>query len=113
MSDRAYSVQAGASGTATVNISPDKSGVQWAIAQLSSECIPSRVTQQVTVRKNGNYYTSSAVLPSTASGTPALLLQATDTLAVTFTGCTAGDNCIVTIFYTESPWGSVPRVDVV
>lgn len=113
MSDQSYSVQAGAAGTATVRISPSKSGIQWAIAQISVECIPARVTQQVTMRKNGNYYTSSAVMPSVASGTPAMLLQATDTLTADFLGCTAGDSCIVTIYYTESQWGTVPRVDVV
>jgi hypothetical protein len=113
MSDQTYSVQAGAAGTATARISPTKSGIQWAIAQISIECIPSRTTQQVTVRKNGNYYTSSAVLPSVASGTPAMLLQANDMVTADFIGCTAGDSCIVTISYNESPWGTVPRVDVV
>lgn len=107
------SAQAAADGTATVNISPSKSGIQWAVAQITAECKPSRNTQQVTVRVNGNYYTSSAVLPSTASGAPAQMLQATDTMSFAFSGCTAGDSCIVTIYYTESPWGTTPRVDVV
>lgn len=107
------SAQASAAGTATVNISPDKSGIQWAVAQISVECRPSRVTQQVTTRLNGNYYTSSAVLPSVASGSPAQLLQAIDVLSFEFIGCTVGDSCIVTISYTESPWGTIPRVDVV
>lgn len=107
------SAQAGAAGTATVNISPDKSGIQWAVAQISVECRPSRVTQQVTTRFNGNYYSSSAVLPSVASGAPAQMLQAVDILSFDFIGCTAGDSCIVSIYYTESQWGTMPRVDVV
>ncbi len=107
------SVQANVAGLATVSFSPDKSGIQWAVAQISAECRPSRVTQQVTTRLNGNYYTSSAVLPSVASGAPAQLLQAIDILSFDFIGCTAGDNCIVTLSYTESPWGTIPRVDVV
>lgn len=107
------SSQAGAAGTATVNISPDKSGIQWAVAQISAECRPSRITQQMTTRFNGNYYSSTSVLPSTASGAPAQTLQAIDVFSFDFVGCTAGDSCVVSLYYTESPWGTVPRVDVV
>ena len=107
------SAQANASGTATVSISPNKSGIQWAVAQISVECKPSRATQNVTVRVNGNYFTSSASMPDVASGAPAQMLQAMDIMTFDFAGCTSGDSCIVTIYYTESQWGSVPRVDVV
>lgn len=113
MAARTYSAQAKADGTATVSISPDKSGIQWAVAQTSAECKPSRNTQQVTTRLNDNYVTSSSVLPSTASGAPAVTLQATDKLTFDFTGCTQGDSCIVFILYNESQWGTIPRVDVV
>lgn len=40
-------------------------------------------------------------------------LQASDTLTFDFAGLTSGDTAIVTIYYTESQWGSIPRADVV
>lgn len=107
------SASADVNGEAIVSISPEKSGIQWAVAQSSCETRPFRGTAQVTTRFNENYLTSSAVLPSTAGGAPAITLQANDRLSYEFIGCTQGDSCVVTIYYTESQWGTVPRVDVV
>jgi hypothetical protein len=105
--------QADSSGTATVTISPDKSGIQWAVAQIACESFPARTTAQVVTRFNGSLLTTSAVIPSVASGAPAITLQAIDQLTFLFTGLTQGDTTNVTIYYNESPWGTIPRVDVV
>lgn len=107
------SASADINGEATVTISPQKSGIQWAVAQSSVETRPYRGTAQCETRFNENFLTSSAVLPATAGGAPAITLQANDNLSFRFTGCTQGDSCVVTIYYTESPWGTIPRVDVV
>lgn len=113
MAARPYTARAGAAGTCTVTIRPELSGVQWTIAQIGVETQPARVTAQATTRMNGNYLTSTAVMPSTSSGVPAVNLQASDTLTFDFIGMTSGDTAVVTIYYTESPWGTIPRADVV
>lgn len=103
--DRSYSAFVGASGTATLIIVPDKSGIQWVVAQISVDCSPSRPEGNATVRKNGQYVTSTITLPQTAGGEPALLLQYFDTMTITFSGCQPGDNVIGTVYYNEVPWG--------
>ena len=109
----AFSSFAGVGGTTTVRITPNKSGIQWSIAQVGIESVPQRATANATVRVNGRYITSSAILPSSASGTPAINLQYFEEMTVDFVGLTSGDNAVVTVFYTESPWGYTPNVDVV
>lgn len=113
MAARPYTARAGAAGTCTVTIRPELSGVQWTISQIGVESQPARLTGNVTQRLNGNYQTSSSILPSSAGGVPAVNLQASDTLTFDFAGLTSGDTAIVTIYYTESQWGSIPRADVV
>lgn len=108
-----YTARANASGACTISISPDKSGIQWTIAQVGVESQPVRTTGTVTTRLNGNYVTSSAVLPTASSGAPAFNLQTNDKLTFDFAGLTSGDTAIVTIYYTESQWGTIPRADVV
>lgn len=102
-----------ADGTCTVNISPDKSGIQWTVGQTTVETNPFRGTAQCTTRFNGRYVTSSAVLPATAGGSPAINLQAMDVLSFDMVGMTLGDVAVVTIYYTESKWGTDPNADVV
>lgn len=96
-----------------VNIVPNKSGILWVIPQFSVQTIPVRLNASVTVTMNGQYVTSAANLPVSASGPPALVLQYFDTLTFTFNGVQAGDNVIVTLMYNEAPWGYFPRSDVV
>lgn len=103
----------GADGTATINISPDKSGIQWTVGQTGVESVPTRTTGTCTTRLNGNYLTSTATLPASAGGQPAINIQATDTLSFLFQGLTQGDSAIVTLYYTETPWGTIPKTDVV
>lgn len=113
MAAKPYTAVATAAGTASLTISPDKSGIQWTIAQLGFETQPFRATAQCTVRLNGNYLTSTAVAPASTSGQPAVNLQATDKLTFDFVGMTAGDTAIITAYYNESAWGTIPRADVV
>jgi hypothetical protein len=106
------SATAGANGQAVVTITPGKSGIQWAIGQMSVESSQGSQTGQVFIRVNGKLYTSASFLPMAASGQPALLLQGADIMTATFTGLTAGDSGIVNCWYNESLWGTVPKVDV-
>jgi hypothetical protein len=108
----AQSATAKADGTAVVSISPTKSGVQWAIGQIAVESAQASQTAEATVRVNGRLYTSAQFLPMTASGQPALMLQAADIMTVEFTNLTPGDTAEVSCWYNESPWGEIPRVDV-
>lgn len=113
MTAKAFSATVKADGTCLINISPDKSGIQWTVGQTGVESVPTRATGTVTTRLNGNYLTSTATMPASAGGQPAINMQATDTLSFLFTGLTVGDNAIVTLYYTETPWGTIPKVDVV
>lgn len=113
MTVQSFSAFAGAAGTATVRITPNKAGIQWSIAQLSADSSPSRPAGNATVKLNGRYVTSTASLPASSSGQPAILLQYFDEMTVDFVGLTVKDNAIVTVFYDETPWGALPQVDVV
>lgn len=107
------SAQAGANGAATVTVAVNKSGIQWVVAQMSVEARPASPNGVCTVRMNGNYYTSTATLPATAGGQPALTLQAQDALTFEFSALTPGTTGVVTIWYVETPWGEVPSALVV
>jgi hypothetical protein len=113
MTALSQSAQANAAGQATVHIAVNKSGLQWAVAQMSVEARPQAVNGACTVLFNGNYYTSTATLPSTAGGQPAITLQAQDDLAFQFVGLAPGATGVVTIYYTETAWGEIPNVSVV
>lgn len=104
---------ADSTGTAVVTITPDKSGVQWTIAQLGVESVPPRGTATATIRLNGRYVTSTIVMPQSAGGQPFINLQYNDQFTVTFSGLTVKDEAIVTYFYNESLWGTIPKADVV
>jgi len=109
MSSTAFTAQAGSDGTATVTIPPVLSGLQWTISQSSIESIPLRGGASCTTKLNGNMVTTSQVIPATASGAPAINVQAGDVLTYQFAGLTQGDTAKVTIFYNESQWGSPPN----
>jgi len=106
------SANADANGNATVTFSPAKSGIQWAIGQTALESSQDSDSAQAVMRVNGRLYTSAAFLPQAASGQPALMLQNADILTIDFTGLAVGESAIATIWYNESQWGTVPRVDV-
>jgi hypothetical protein len=108
-----YTARAKADGTCTVTIQLTKSGVQWVVAQIGAETQPFRSTAQVTMRKNGGYLTSSATLPASSGGNPAILMQGMDTLTFDFVGMTLNDTAVVTLYYVESLWGTIPNGDVV
>lgn len=106
-----FTALADASGNATVTIPPVKSGLQWTVPQFSVESIPTRVGASCVTRMNGNLITSTQVVPSTAAGVPAILVNAGDVLTFTFAGLTQGDTAKVTLSYNEALWGTPPRSD--
>lgn len=113
MTALSLSATANAAGNAVVTVTPNKSGIQWAIAQMSVESRPQSVNGSCNVTFNGNYYTSTATLPSTAGGQPAITLQSQDKLEFTFAGLTPGATGVVTAYYRETAWGDIPDVSVV
>lgn len=106
-----FTAIANASGVAAVTVPPVLSGLQWTVAQSSVESLPTRSGVTCVTTLNGNLVTSTQVVPATAGGTPAINLQAGDTLVYTFAGLTQGDTAKVTLYYNESPWGTPPRTD--
>lgn len=114
MPDLVRSVQAAASGTATVTISGESipTGMVWVVSQISIETLPTRVTASATIRKNGRYLTSSAQgSASSAQGPPYISLTSHDILTIAWTGMTLNDSCIATLLYNEHIWGD-PLGDV-
>lgn len=113
MTMAAFTATADVTGVATVFVTPDKAGVQWTIGQLGIETRPNNANVSAIVTFNGRYVTSSSVLPSSASGQPAINLQSVDKVTVQFSGMNVGEQAIVTVFYNESLWGTMPTMDVV
>jgi hypothetical protein len=113
MAKASFTAIAGSTGTATVTVVPNKSGIQWTIGQIGLESIPQNGNASAIVKLNGRYVTSSNVIPASASGVPAVNLEYIDTMTVDFSGLNSGEQAIVNIFYNESLWGTVPNVDVV
>lgn len=111
------SIQAGASGTATLTISGESipTGVVWVVSQISIETLPVRTTASATVRLNGRYISSSAQgSASSAQGPPYISLTSHDVLTIVWTGLTLNDSCIGTLLYNEHIWGeSLGNVAVV
>lgn len=98
---------ANSAGTATVTYQHGKAGIQQVISQISVESIPKRLGSQAEVRLNGRYVTSTnAGSNQSASGPPYLVLDSFDTITVTWTGLTSGDQAILTLFLTERLWTS-------
>lgn len=113
--DQAQSVTAGAAGTATTTMGPIPTGVQWTVWQISVETNPARAGSSVVVRKNFRIVSSAALSLGAASAQapPALVINPGDLLTATWAGMTAGDNCLVTWFYSEAPWSSRQPTGVV
>lgn len=101
---------AGAAGTAQVRIQHGRSGLQWVVSQISVQSIPLRTGATVTVNLNGQYWTSTSVLPATASGQPFITLNASDLLTADFAFLTVGDSAILNLFYVETHWGNADNV---
>jgi hypothetical protein len=110
---RRYTERANAAGVATVTITPDVAGIQWTVAQVGAETQPVRTTATVVTRLNGAYVTSSAILPSSAGGQPFFNLTHSDKMTMEFAGLTLNDVGVVSVYYKESPDGTVPTGDVV
>lgn len=104
-----FTATADANGNATVTIPQVKSGLQWTVGQSSVESIPTRTGASCVTTLNGNLVTSSQIIPSAASGAPAINLNSGDNLVFTFAGLTQGDTAKVTLYYNESQWGTPPN----
>jgi hypothetical protein len=109
MAAKPYTATAGSDGKASITVSPLLSGIQWTVGQTSVESIPIRTGASCTESLNGNLVTNTQIIPSAASGSPAINLQANDKLTFDFAGLTAGDTAKVTIYYNESEWGTPPN----
>lgn len=109
----ALSATADAAGNATIEVVPNKAGIQWTIGQVNAETIPFRGTASCTIRFNGRFVTNSAILPSSAGGQPFINLQSMDKMTVDFTGMSAGDTAVAAVFLKESLWGAIPDANVV
>lgn len=93
-------------GTVQVLCNHNKQNIRWVVWQLSVESSQSNSQAQVTsVKRNGRFITSSFLVPASAQGPPALIMEGNDTLEVNFAGMTAGDEAIVNLFYEEVPSG--------
>lgn len=95
-----------ADGTAVIDFAHGKAGLQWVVSQISIETVPPRSSATVMVRLNGRYMTSSSDGSAiSAQGPPSIRLQSNDILSVSWAALTLGDQCILTLFYQEGPWG--------
>lgn len=100
MADITYSVKIAANGTGTATIRP-ASVRRWVIAQVAIELSNAPTGSTCALRKNG--YPVSALIPTmdTAAGEPYIELDMTDTLTVTWAGCTPNSIGKVQVFYRE------------
>lgn len=104
MSDAAYSAIADSTGTGVVTFSSVPAGLVWVVSQMSFETNPVALGSLVTIRRNDRFISQGYGSASTASGTPFLLLNPTDIMSFTWTGMSEGDECIVTLYYTQTTW---------
>lgn len=108
MTEFASTANADSTGSATVTVVHGKSGLQWILWQLTIETIPTRTAASAVVRRNGAYITSSIIgSGSSAQGPPAIVLNDSDVLSVTWSNMTQGDECIARLLYEEVPYGQM------
>ncbi len=98
-------------GTVTVACNHNKQNIQWIVWQMSVESsVVNSQAQILSVRRNGRLLTSSFVVPASAQGPPAILLDGSDNLEIDFIGMNTGDEGIVTLFFQEIQVGQLPPV---
>ncbi len=110
MADFAFNqTVAAGSSTALVRCNHNKQNIRWVVWQLSVEVSVSNSQAQVdSVRRNGRLITSSFIVPASAQGPPAIVMDGSDNLEVLFTGMNPGETAIVTLFYEEVIIGQLP-----
>lgn len=109
MADAAFRsvVPAGATSV-TVTCNHNKQNIQWIVWQMSVESSNPNSTAQVdAVRRNGRLITSSFIVPASAQGPPAIVLDGNDNLEVAFSAMLAGEEAIVTLFFQETQVGEL------
>jgi len=107
--DRTFTTIAKATTGQILTVDGPNSGLQWVIYQLSVETIPFRAGAIVVVRRNGRIITSSSSGGrASAQGPPAILMSNSDEITVQWDNVTPNDELLVTLFYTEQPFGAVP-----
>lgn len=99
--DRSYSAIVAANGTAVVTIRPEDGINTWRVTQISAENPGAPAGSTCEIRKNGSFI--SALIPTgdAAGDDPAVILQPSDSLTVTWTLCTPGQVCKVFAFYDD------------
>jgi len=98
--DRRDTAIVNASGVATVTIRTQGRQV-WTISQVSVEMPTAPSGSTCTLRKNGAFVSLLVAQGDAAGGDPPLTLRPSDTMTITWTGCTAGDLGAVYTVYED------------
>lgn len=96
-------------GTVTVACNHNKQNIQWIVWQMSVESSDPNTEGEIrAVRRNGRLLTSSFIIPASAQGPPAIILDGNDNLTVDFVGMSSGEEAIVTLYFQEIQVGQLP-----
>lgn len=93
-----FSVTAGATGTARVDIRPRRLQT-WTMTQVSTSMPDAPIGSACELRFNGNPYTPMVSTGDVAAGEPPLVMRSTDTLSVMWSAVTPGNVGHVTAFW--------------
>lgn len=108
MTELSATAIANAAGVAVVTYNHNKGGIWQILWQTTVETNPVVGTARATVRRNGRYISSTlSGSGASAQGQPALKLEASDVLTVTWVGLTAGTQGIALFLFEEVPAGSI------
>jgi hypothetical protein len=113
--DNTFTATADATGIATAVVQPGPpSTLTWVIAQISIETDPFRAGAAATITRNGRLVTSSSIASAdTAYGPPAVAMNSGDNISCTWAGLQAGDVALMTIWFSEQPYGAAPDPNIV
>lgn len=99
--DQDYDAITGADGIATISISPVTNLRRWTVTQVSVEMPGATGFVTCTMRKNGQFITPLVASGDAAAGDPPILLNASDTLTITWAGAVPGAQARALVLYTE------------
>ena len=101
MADQTFTAVVAAGGTAVVTVRPSQKLRTWVVTQVSVEMGTAPIGAACVLRKNGALVTPLVATGDAASGDPPVVLYGSDTMTITWTGCTPGDVGTVLMFYDE------------
>ena len=109
MAFKSFSGIINATGNLDINIQQDNALKEWDIFQISTLCPnPANCPAVASVFLNGFFLCNSYHAgQDTAVGPPDVILSRGDTLTVSFSTGTPGDQTVVSIWYTEYDAGTV------